>query len=74
MLSRSGMGIVHPANGKLSCPGLPKVDLLCLYPNYLRGEVLIEGVMDLLIQCLSIGYKPSNKCGGLVSLRVDSLL
>ena len=47
-LSRSGMGIVHPANLKALLPDSPLMSILV--PDHLGAEVLIEGVAHVRIK------------------------
>jgi hypothetical protein len=74
-LSRSRVGIVHPANSKSSLPvGPPRVFLVIL-PYHLGRIVLVEKIKDFTtFWLISIGHEPSSKCGGTFCIGIDSLL
>ena len=70
-LSRSGVSVVHPANGKAIPPGSPLVGLLT--PHHPGGEVLIQKVMSGRTIC-NIGLEPSSKCGVSVAMCLYHIL
>jgi hypothetical protein len=77
-LSRTGMGIVHPANLKALFPNMPHI-LICL-PDHLGGKVLIEGAPDVRHVCTSgqaipcIGLEPPQESGVMLHSISDDLL
>jgi len=74
-LSRSRVGIVHPPYSKASPPVSPPRVLLLIMPHHLGRIILVEKIKDLTACWLiSIGHKPSSKCGGTFCIGIDSLL
>jgi hypothetical protein len=60
-LSYSRVNIIHPAYGKHFFSSSPFV--IPFIPYHLRGKVLIKSISNIIISCLSIGFKPSSKSG-----------
>ena len=70
-LSRRGMGIIHPPKGKgVLPPHSPNVILLV--PDQLRGKVLVEKVMKLIMLCIEL--EPSSECGIYICLLIHHIL